>query len=102
VILKTCQALFAKSSPPLPDDLRAHLKAAGDLHVGQTVGGVQHDLRALHVAVGKRQLGGPPLQLGAFLHGERDLDRRRHRHQDSPPALCLLHLIRRELPAGST
>jgi hypothetical protein len=76
-----------KSSPPLPDDLRAHLKPVGDLHVGQAVGRVQHDLRALHIAVRERQLPGPPLQLDALLLAERDLDRRRHRPRDSRPTL---------------
>jgi hypothetical protein len=87
LILKTCQALFAESSPPLPDDLRAHLKPAGDLHVGQPIGRVENDLRALHVAIRERELRAPPLQLGALLPAERDLDRRRHRQHDSPPAL---------------
>jgi hypothetical protein len=87
LILKTGEALFAESSPPLPDDLRAHLKPAGDLNVGQTVGRVEHHLRALHVAVRKRQLRSPPLKLEALLLAESDLDRRRHRQPDSPPAL---------------
>jgi hypothetical protein len=87
LVLQTRKALFAESSPPLPDDLRAHPKPTGDLRVGQALGGVEHDLRALHIAVRKRQLGSPPLQLEALLLAERDLDRRGHRHQDSPPAL---------------
>jgi len=102
LILKTCQALFAESSSPLPDDLRAHLKPIGDLHIRHPRRRVEHDLRALHVAIRERQLGSPPLQLGALLPGERDLDRRRHHHQDSPPGLCLLQPVRRELPAGTT
>src|SRR6266542_2726708 len=89
LILQTVKTLFAKSSPPLPDDLRAHLKPRGDLDVGQALGGVEHDLRALHVTVGERQLGGAPLKLAALFLGERDLNRRRHRHQDSPAALRL-------------
>jgi hypothetical protein len=87
LILKPGQALFVKSSPPLPDDLRAHLKPVGDLHVGQTVGGIEHDLRALHIPIRERQLCCPPLQLHALLLGERDPDRRRHRHRDSPAEL---------------
>jgi hypothetical protein len=87
LILQTGKALFAKSSPPLPDDLRAHLKPTGDLHVRQPRGRVQHDLRALNVPIRQRQLGSPPLQFGALLLAERDVDRRRHRQQHSPPAL---------------
>jgi hypothetical protein len=85
LVLQTGKALFAKSSPPPPDDLRAHLKPAGDLHVGQPLGRIQHGLRALNVAVRKRQLRSPPLELDALLLAEGDLDRRRHR--DSPPGL---------------
>jgi len=70
LILQTGEALFAKSSPPLPDDLRAHLQPPGDLHVRQTLGRVEHELRALHVAIAKRQLGGPPLELNPFLFAE--------------------------------
>jgi len=62
LIVQAIQALFAKSSPPLSDDLRAHLKAARDLHVRQPLGRVQHDLRALHIAIWQRQLRGSPLQ----------------------------------------
>jgi hypothetical protein len=87
LILQTGKALFAKSSPPLPDDLRAHLKPTGDLHVRQPRGRVEHDLRALNVPIRQRQLRSPPLQLEPLLLAERDLHRRRHRHQDSPAAL---------------
>jgi hypothetical protein len=87
LILQALKALFAESSPPLTDDLRAHLKPTGDLHVGQTIGRVEHDLRALHVPIRERQLRGPPLQHAALFLAERDVDRRRHRHQDSPPRL---------------
>jgi hypothetical protein len=81
LILETDKALFAESSPPLPDHLRTHLEPTGDLNVGQSRSGVEHDLRALHVAVGKRQLGSAPLELEALLLAERDLDRRRHRRR---------------------
>jgi hypothetical protein len=84
LILQALQALFVESSSPLPDDLRAHLKPTGDLDVRQALGGVEHDLCSLHVAVRERQLAGPPLKLAAFLLTERDLDRRRHHHRDSP------------------
>jgi hypothetical protein len=84
LVLQTAKALFPESSPPLPDDLRAHPQAAGDLHVRQALSGHQHELRALHIPIGKRQLGGPPLKLAALLLAERDLDRRRHHQRDSP------------------
>jgi hypothetical protein len=87
LVLKTGKALFAESSSPLPHDLRAHPQPTGDLHVGQALGGVEHDLRALHIAVRQRQLPGPPLELEPLLVAERDLDRRRHRQRDSPLAL---------------
>jgi hypothetical protein len=87
LITKSVQALFVESSPPLPNHLRAHLKAAGDLYVGYAIGRIEHDLRALHVAIRQRQLRSPALKLSALRLGERDLDRRGHRHQDSPPAL---------------
>jgi hypothetical protein len=87
LILQTGKALVAKSSPPLANDLRAHLQPARDLHVGQTLGRVEHDLRTLHVAIRKRQLGSAPLELDALLLNECDLDRRRHHQRDSPPAL---------------
>ena len=35
--------------------------------VRQTLGRVEHELRALHVAIAKRQLGGQPLELNPFL-----------------------------------
>ncbi|MCA1678391.1 MAG: hypothetical protein LC777_05300 [Actinobacteria bacterium] len=82
--MQTGKALFTKSSSPLPNDLRAHPQAAGDLHVGQALSGHEHELRALHIPIGKRQLGGPPLKRAAFLLTERDFDRRRHRQRDSP------------------
>jgi hypothetical protein len=87
LVLQTGKALFAKSSPPLPDDLRAHPKPSGDLGVRQTLGGVQHDLRALHIAIRQRQPRRPPLKLKALLLVERDLHRRRHRQRNSSPAL---------------
>jgi hypothetical protein len=87
LILQTGKALFAESSPPLPDDLRTHLEPAGDLNVGQSRRGGQHDLGALHVTVGKCQLRSPSLEFATLLLTERDLDRRRHRRRDSPPAL---------------
>jgi len=63
LIAKSLKALFVESSSPLPDDLRAHLKPTGDLHVRQAISRVEHDLRPLHVAIRQRQLRGPPLEL---------------------------------------
>jgi hypothetical protein len=47
--------VLLKSSSPLPDDLRAHLQPERDLGVRLALGGVQHQLRALHIPVGQRQ-----------------------------------------------
>jgi len=54
LICQALQPVLDESSPPLTDDLRAHLKAPGDLGVRHAIGGVEHDLRALHITVGER------------------------------------------------
>jgi hypothetical protein len=87
LICQTIEAIGRESSPPLTNNLGAHLKPGRDLGVRQAVSGIQHQLRALHITVRQRQLRRPPLKHRALLQGERDLRRRRHHHKDSPPAL---------------
>ncbi|MDQ6749922.1 MAG: hypothetical protein M3Z33_04095 [Actinomycetota bacterium] len=79
--------MFGESSAPLPHDLRAHVQTDRDLGVRHALGGEQHDLRALHVAVGQRQLRRPRLKLTPLIIRESDLGRTRHHTQDSPTAL---------------
>jgi len=85
LICQPNQPMVRESSPPLTDDLRAHLKPGRDLGVRQAIGGVEHQLRALHIPVGQRQLRRPPLKHRALLLTERDLHRRRHHHQIRRP-----------------
>jgi len=78
--------MLGESSPPLPHDLRAHLKTSRDLGVRHALGGIQHDLRALHVAVGQRQLRRTRLKLTPLVIRESDVGRPRHHTEDSPAA----------------
>jgi hypothetical protein len=87
LIHKTIQTIGRESSPPLTNDLGAHLEPGRDLDVRQPISGVEHQLRALHIPVGQRQLRRATLKLCALLPVERDIHRGRHQHQDSPLAL---------------
>jgi hypothetical protein len=55
LIHKTIQPIGRESSPPLTNDLGAHLKPGRDLSVRQAISGIEHQLRALHIPVGQRQ-----------------------------------------------
>jgi hypothetical protein len=79
--------MLVKSSPPLPDDLGAHLHAGRDLGVGHALGGVQDDPRALHIAIGQRQLRRTRLKHTPLVIRESDVSRSRHHTQNSPTAL---------------
>jgi hypothetical protein len=63
LICETIEAISRESSPPLTNDLGAHLKPGRDLGVGQAISGVKHQLRALHIPIGQRQLRRAPLEL---------------------------------------
>jgi hypothetical protein len=63
VIFQTIKTIAVKSSSPLTHDLGAHLKPARDLDVRQTISGIEHQLRALHIPVGQRQLRRATLKL---------------------------------------
>jgi hypothetical protein len=79
--------MLTKSSPPLPDDLGAHVQARRDLGVGHALGGVQDDPRALHIAISQRQLRRTRLKLTPLIIRESDVGRSRHHTEDSPTAL---------------
>jgi hypothetical protein len=85
--LQPIQPVLGESSPPLTDDLRAHLQTGRDLGVRGALGGKQHDLGALHIAIGQRQPRRARPKLTALLIGESDVDRPRHHTDDSPTAL---------------
>jgi hypothetical protein len=76
-----------ESSSPLTDDLRTHLQTGRDLGVRYPLGGKQNDLRALHIAIGQRQLRRTRLKLTPLVIRESDVGRSRHPNQDSPTAL---------------
>jgi len=78
--------MLGESSPPLTDDLRAHLQTRRDLGVRYALGGEQHDPGALHVAIGQRQLRRARLKLRPLSIGESDVDRPCHHTEDSPAA----------------
>jgi hypothetical protein len=63
LIRKTIQTIGRESSPPLTNNLGAHLKTTRDLSVRQAISGVEHQLRALHIPIGQRQLRRAPLKL---------------------------------------
>jgi hypothetical protein len=63
LIHQALEAISPKSSPPLTNDLAAHLKPGRDLGVRQAISGVEHQLRALHIAVRQRQLRRATLEL---------------------------------------
>jgi len=45
------QALLVETFAPFGDDLARDVQTSGDLVVGQTLGGQQHDLGSCHIAV---------------------------------------------------
>jgi hypothetical protein len=63
LIDKTIQTIGLESSSPLTNDLGAHLKPDRDLGVRQAISGIEHQLRALHIAIGQRQLRRTALKL---------------------------------------
>jgi hypothetical protein len=79
--------MLIKSSPPLPDDLGAHVQARRDLGVGHALGGVQDNPRALHIPISQRQLRRTRLKHTPLLIRQSDVDRSRHHTQNSPTAL---------------
>lgn len=62
-----------KASSPAPDYLVVDLEAFGDLLVVEPLGGVEDELRALHLVVGERVAGGAVAKLGSLLAAQLDL-----------------------------
>jgi hypothetical protein len=73
--------MFGKPSSPTPDQPGRRVQPRRDLGVGDPVGGVEHDPRALNVLEG--QLLGPrdPLKLTTLVAAELDPITRRARHR---------------------
>jgi hypothetical protein len=87
LVSQPIQSVLRESSSPLTDDLRAHLQTGRDLGVRYALGGKEDDLRALHIAIGQRQLRRTRLKLTPLVIRESDIGRSRHPNQDSATAL---------------
>jgi hypothetical protein len=81
LVAQSVQAMFGKPSSPTPDQPGRRVQPRRDLGVGDPVGGVEHDPRALNVLEG--QLLGPrdPLKLTTLVAAELDPITRRARHR---------------------
>jgi len=71
-VLKPRKPLLEEASSPASDHLRVDLEACTDLHVGQPLGGVEDELGALDLLVGKRVSRGAAIQFGALLNAQDD------------------------------
>src|SRR4051794_22262639 len=104
LVLKPIQPIVEEAPSPLPHDPGGRIQPRGDLGIGNTRGGVQHDPRPLNLL--PRPLLSPrhPRQLAALTLAELDLvtGRARHRSITSPCPPQLLHRFRLELADGST
>src|SRR3954469_381143 len=104
LVLKPNQPIVEEAPSPLPHDPGGRIQPRGDLGIGNTRGGVQHDPRPLNLL--PRPLLRPrhPRQLAALTLAELDLvtGRARHRSITSPCPPQLLHRFRLELADGST
>jgi hypothetical protein len=80
--------VLVKAFSPPPDDDVVHLQPPRDVNVRHSIGGIEHQLRALHLLVGERVTGSPVLELQALLVSQSDLicAAARHRRSDSPKA----------------
>lgn len=79
-----------------------HIEAAGDLSVGLTLGGQQHDLRADHFAVRAGVLAGTPAQLFRLGLAQLDLILAGHYPRDSPALWKVLQPAQNIFPGMTT
>ncbi|MDQ3677487.1 MAG: hypothetical protein M3401_11910 [Actinomycetota bacterium] len=92
--------MLRESSSPLTDDLRAQ-QTGRDLGVRYALGGEQDDLRALHIAMGQRQLRRTRLKLTPLVIRDSDVGRPAIPTKIRQPRYDSFQ-DRRELAAGST
>jgi hypothetical protein len=80
LIAQSFKTMFGKSSSPTPDQTRRRVQPRSDLDVADTLRGIEHDPRTLHIL--KRQLLRPrrPLEHHALLLAELDPVTGRARH----------------------